>query len=87
MRAKFFVLAPIVCVVVGSSANPAAAQTLPYYPNPYSQPAAPYDPSPAGTPTAPGPQPAPQEPVDWGPARSHPHDYPGPPLRGGNGGG
>lgn len=27
------------------------------------------------------------EPVDWGPARSHPHDYPGPPLRGGNGGG
>lgn len=86
MRASLILLAPAVGFVVGASAGPAAAQTTPYYPNPYSQSApAPYDPLPV--PAAPAPQPAPQEPVDWGPSRSHPHDYPGPPLRGGNGGG
>jgi hypothetical protein len=87
MRANLILLAPIACFAVGASADPAAAQTAPYYPNPYSQPSTPYEPQPARTPTAPAPQPAPQEPVDWGPARSIPHDYPGPALRGGGGGG
>ncbi|HEY1797257.1 MAG TPA: hypothetical protein VGG57_14190 [Stellaceae bacterium] len=87
MRANLILLVPVVCFVVGASADPAAAQTAPYYPNPYSQPAAPSYPQPAGSPTAPAPQPAPQDDIDWGPARYHPHDYPGPALRGGNGGG
>jgi hypothetical protein len=86
MRSNLILLAPIVCFVADASVHPAAAQT-PYYPQP------------AWTSAPPGPQPgygagyppaAPataQEPVDWGPAWSHPHDYPGPPLRGGGGGG
>ena len=86
MRANLILLAPIVCFGIGACAERAAAQTAPYYPS-YQQPAwnwnpGPYYPQPV--PTNPG-QPAQQEP-DWGPARSHPHDYPGPPLRGGGGG-
>ena len=62
MRAKFMLLAPIVCVVAGACGSP-------------------------GAPPAANPVVAASELVDWGPARSHPHDYPGPPVRGGNGGG
>jgi hypothetical protein len=89
MKANLILLAPIACFIVGASVGPAAAQTAPYYPYPYypySQPAVPYNPQPAGAPVAPAPGPGPSDAIDWGPARYHPHDYPGPPLRGGGGG-
>jgi hypothetical protein len=62
MRAKFMLLAPIVCVVVGACGSP-------------------------GAPRVASPAAAASEAVDWGPARYIPHDYPGPGLRGGGGGG